>query len=153
MKVILIKDCKDGKANTIIEVSNGYGSNFLVNKGFAMPYNDVTKKQLDERLSNLTLETMEIRNNALKLKEKIEKEKLIYTLEAHIDNNRNLSVHGAVSTKDIIRDLTQKGYELDKYAVQKVHLVSNGIHDIDIILYKDIVAKLKVEVIVNVNKK
>ena len=68
MKVILIKDCKNGKANTIIEVSNGYGSNFLVNKGFAVPYNDVTKKQLDERLSNLTLETMEIRNNALNLK-------------------------------------------------------------------------------------
>ncbi len=54
MKVILIKDCKDGKANTIIEVSDGYGSNFLINKGFAVPYNEKTKKQLEKKLSDLT---------------------------------------------------------------------------------------------------
>lgn len=29
MKVILIKDSKDGKANTVIEVSPGYASNYL----------------------------------------------------------------------------------------------------------------------------
>lgn len=149
MKVILIKDCDKGKANTIIEVSAGYGNNFLIAKGFAVAYNDKTKKELEQRLSELTKNEMEKRSEALELKDQIEKLTLKYTLDAHIDNNGNLIAHGAVSTKDIVKDLIQNGYKLDKYAVQKVHLVSNGLHDIDVILYKDIIAKLKVEVIIN----
>nr|WP_318029905.1 DHHA1 domain-containing protein [Mycoplasmopsis bovis] len=92
MKVILIKDCKDGKANTIIEVSDGYGSNFLINKGFAVPYNEKTKKQLEKKLSDLTASEMEARQSALELKEKLEKEVLKYELEANIDGNNNLNV-------------------------------------------------------------
>lgn len=44
MKVILIKDCKDGKVNIIIEVLDGYGFNFLINKGFVFLYNEKIKK-------------------------------------------------------------------------------------------------------------
>ncbi|MBZ4203682.1 50S ribosomal protein L9 [Mycoplasma tauri] len=150
MKVILIKDCKDGQANTIIEVSNGYGSNFLVKKGFGVPYNEITKKQLEKRLSALTAQEMEKRSEALLLKESLEKQTLKFTMDANIDANGNLNVHGAVSTKEIVKSLAQLGYKLDKYAVQKVHLVSNGEHLIDVVVYKDIIAKLKVVLLINV---
>ncbi len=36
--------------------------------------------------------------------------------------------NGAVSTKDIVKTLVKLGYKLDKYAVQKVHLVGRGLH-------------------------
>ncbi|QJR43728.1 50S ribosomal protein L9 [Mycoplasma miroungigenitalium] len=150
MKIILLKDCKDGKANTIIEVSDGYGANFLVAKGFGVPYNEKTKYQLDKRLKDMTNDEMEIRAKALELKQQLENDKLTYRLDALIDAHGNLIVHKSISTKDINRDLVKKGYKLDKYSVQKVHIVSNGLHEIDIILYKDIVAKFKVEVQVNV---
>ncbi|WP_027120884.1 50S ribosomal protein L9 [Mycoplasmopsis lipofaciens] len=149
MKVILIKDCKDGKANTIIEVSNGYGSNFLIAKGFGVPYNKQTQKDLEKRLSVLVNDEMEKRSQALELKNKIEKELLVFNLTAHIDNNGNLITHKSISTKDIIKKMTEKGYKLDKYAIQKVHLVSNGMHDINVEVYKDIIAKLKVKVTLN----
>ncbi|BAW18522.1 50S ribosomal protein L9 [Mycoplasmopsis bovigenitalium] len=150
MKIILLKDCKDGKANTIIEVSAGYGANFLVAKGYGVPYNEKTKYQLEKRLSEMTSNEMELRAQALELKEKIEKEKLTYILDALIDARGNLIVHKSISTKDINKDLVKKGYKLDKYSVQKVHIVSNGIHEVEIIIYKDIIAQLKVEVKVNV---
>ncbi|AIA29337.1 50S ribosomal protein L9 [Mycoplasmopsis californica HAZ160_1] len=150
MKVILIKDSQYGKANTIVEVSPGYGTNFLVAKGFGVPYNEKTKRELDKRLSALTANEMEIRSQAIELKEKLEKEKLVYSLDALIDAHGNLIVHKSISTKDVLKDLSKKGYKLDKYAVQKVHLVSNGIHEVDIIVYNDIVAKLQIEVKVNV---
>ncbi|QBF34767.1 50S ribosomal protein L9 [Mycoplasmopsis phocirhinis] len=150
MKVILIKDSKHGKANTIIEVSDGFGANFLVAKGFAVPYNEKTKYQLEKRLSTLTASEMELRSQALELKKQLEADKLIYQLDALIDAHGNLIVHKSISTKDINKDLTKKGYKLNKYAVQKVHIVSNGLHEIDINLYKDIVAKFKVEVKINV---
>ncbi|WP_406617427.1 50S ribosomal protein L9 [Mycoplasmopsis adleri] len=150
MKVILIKDCKDGKANTVVEVSDGYGLNFLVRKGFALPYNEKTKKELEKRLSELTKNEMEVRKEALEIKDKLEQEKLHYDLSANIDANGNLNVHGAISTKDLTKDLAEKGYKLDKYAIQKVHLLTEGLHEVDVIVYKDIVAKLKVEVIIHV---
>ncbi|WP_029512837.1 50S ribosomal protein L9 [Mycoplasmopsis iners] len=146
MKVILLKDTKEGKANTIIEVSNGYGTNFLIAKGLAMPYNESTKKILDKKLNDLVANEMEHRAEALKLKEKLEQEELHFQLEAKIDANGNLNVHHAISTKDIMKELVKKGYKLDKYAVQKVHLVSNGLHEIDIHVYNDIIAKLKVKI-------
>ncbi|WP_406617755.1 50S ribosomal protein L9 [Mycoplasmopsis lipophila] len=149
MKVILIKDCKDGKANTIIEVSDGYGQNFLVNKGFAVPFNENTKKQLDKRLDSLVQNEMEIRKEALELKTKIEKETLKFNLKATIDANHNQIIHGCVSTKEVIKQLNSLGYKLDKYAVQNIRLVQSGVHLIDVILYKDIIAKLRLEIIVD----
>ncbi|VDR42593.1 rplI [Mycoplasmopsis caviae] len=49
MKVILIKDCEKGKANTIIEVSAGYGNNFLIAKGLAVAYNEKKQKRIRKK--------------------------------------------------------------------------------------------------------
>lgn len=153
MKVILIKDCKDGKANTVIEVSNGYGSNYLVKNGFGVPYNEQTARQLQRRLDDLSADEHEKRTGALRLKEKLEELRLQFTLEANIDGNSNLNVHGSVSTKDVDKKLTSLGYKLPKHSIQKVHLVSEGLHDVEIVLYKDIKATLRVEIkIKNVKK-
>ncbi|WP_416738124.1 50S ribosomal protein L9 [Mycoplasmopsis meleagridis] len=146
MKVILLKDIKEGKANTIIEVSNGYATNFLIAKGLALPYNQKTQKQLDKKLNDLIADKMEQRERALKIKEKLEEDSLNYVLDAKVDANGNLNVHNAVSTKEIIKDLAKKGYKLNKHAVQKVHLVSNGTHEIIINIFEDIKAVLKVNI-------
>ncbi|UUM19054.1 50S ribosomal protein L9 [Mycoplasma sp. 1018B] len=146
MKVILLKDIKEGKANTIIEVSNGYATNYLIAKGLALPYNEFTKKQLDKKLNDLIAEKMEQRAEALKLKQLLENDQLEYILDAKIDSRGNLNVHHAISTKEIFKDLQKKGYKLNKYAVQKVHLVSNGLHIIEIHIFEDIKANLKVNI-------
>ncbi|SJZ52205.1 50S ribosomal protein L9 [Mycoplasmopsis verecunda] len=144
MKVILIKDCKDGKANTIVEVSNGYGSNYLIKNGFGVPYNEQTLHQLNRRLNNLVAEEHEKRTSALHLKDELEKIELSYVLEANTDANGNLNVHGSVSTKDVEKELQNRGYKLDKHSLSKVRLVSEGPHDIEAILYKDIKANIRV---------
>ncbi|WP_027332672.1 50S ribosomal protein L9 [Mycoplasmopsis gallinarum] len=150
MKIILIKDCKDGKANTIIEVANGYGTNFLVAKGFGVPYNDKTKRELDKRLSNLVADEMEVRNEAHALQRKIEQITLKFVLDGHIDNNQNLIVNGSISTKDILKELNKLDVHLDKYALGKIHLISAGTHNVVVNLYKDITSILKVVIDVRV---
>ncbi|WP_027334624.1 50S ribosomal protein L9 [Mycoplasmopsis felifaucium] len=152
MKVILIKDCKDGKANTVVEVSDGYGLNYLVRNGFGVVYNEKNKKELDKKISILIDNEMNVRREALTEKEKLERETLKYELNANIDANGNLNVHGAISTKDLMKELNHKGYKLDKYAIQKIHLLTEGIHIVDVIVYKDIIAKLKVEVRIHVHQ-
>ena len=53
MKVILLQDVKkQGKKDDIINVSDGYAQNFLINKGLAVPYNEGNKKQLDHKLKD-----------------------------------------------------------------------------------------------------
>ncbi|SYV96987.1 50S ribosomal protein L9 [Mycoplasmopsis edwardii] len=153
MKVILIKDSKDGKANTVIEVSGGYGTNFLIKKGLAVPYNEQTLAQLNKRLDNLAADEHEHRTNALRLKEKLEELTLKFNLTSNIDGNGNLNVHGSVSTKDVDKKLKELGFNLQKHALQKIHLVSHGSHEIAVYVYKDIEAKLRIEInITNVKK-
>ncbi|WP_406613424.1 50S ribosomal protein L9 [Mycoplasma corogypsi] len=153
MKIILIKDCKDGKANTIIEVAAGYGTNFLVKKGLGVPYNDATKKALEKRLDNLAADEHENRSNALALKEKLEQLELKFHLTAATDANKNLNVHGSVSTKEVDKKLKELGYNLPKHSLQKIHLVSEGLHHVDAILYKDIKAQLSIVITIQEIKK
>lgn len=148
MKVILIKDCKDGKANTVIEVSNGYGSNFLIRKGFALPYNESTKKTLNRKLDEIQANEHQKRKEALAIKEKLEEVNLTYTLEANVDANANLNVHGSVSTKNVEKDLAKLNFKLDKHAIEKVHLVSEGPHDIKVKVYEDIVATIRINIVI-----
>ncbi|VEU70397.1 50S ribosomal protein L9 [Mycoplasmopsis glycophila] len=152
MKVILLKDCKDGKANTIIEVSNGYGTNFLVKKGFGVPYNPQTAKMLERKLDQLTADEHEKRTNFLKLKEELEQVKLKFELNANIDANHNLNVHGSISTKEVDKKLKELGFKIDKHALSKIHLVSEGNHEVIATLYKDIKAIIRIEIKVNVKK-
>ncbi|QIW62470.1 50S ribosomal protein L9 [Mycoplasmopsis gallinacea] len=153
MKVILIKDCKDGKANTIIDVAAGYGTNFLIKKGFAVAYNPTNLKLLEKRLDELSANEHEHRSEARELKEKLEQERLSFTLEATIDKNGHLNVHGSVSRKDIEKTLVEKGYKLPKHAIQKVDFVAEGLHEVKAELYKDIVAKIYVDIKIHQIKK
>ncbi|MBW0594588.1 50S ribosomal protein L9 [Mycoplasmopsis anatis] len=146
MKVILIKDCKDGKANTVIEVSDGYAKNFLIRQGLALPFNEATKRTLERKLDQLSAKEHETRREALRVKEELENVRLVYELEANIDANFNLNVHGSISTKQIEKDLKNLGFKLDKHSLEKIHLVSNGTHEIKVKVYNDIIAKVYIEI-------
>ena len=46
MKVIIIKSYGKYKVDDIVEVSNGFGTNFLIKNGYAVPINESTSKEL-----------------------------------------------------------------------------------------------------------
>ncbi|UUD36842.1 50S ribosomal protein L9 [Mycoplasmopsis californica] len=147
MKVILIKDCKDGKANQVIEVSNGYATNFLIKNKFAVAYNPTTEKILKHKLQDLNENETKNRENATELKKNIEeKAKFVYELETNIDANGNLNVHGSVSSKHLLQDLQNLGFEIKKAQIEIHNIKTLGLHDIKINLYKDIFAKITIEV-------
>ena len=59
MKVILLQDVKNvGKKNQIIEVSDGYGSNFLIPRKLAVRYSEhgveVRDKQIQQEKDEFT---------------------------------------------------------------------------------------------------
>ena len=144
MKVIFMKDLKkQGRVNEIKEVSDGYATNFLIKNGYAVKYTKTSSKILDQNIEEKRNIDEQNKNEAIKLKEKIEK----IILEFKLSSNKG-KVFGSISSKQIIEELTKKGLKVDK----KMLLYSNpinslGVHIVEINLYKNIIAKLNVKVI------
>lgn len=143
MKVIFIKDLKgQGKKGEIKEVKDGYAKNFLIKNGYAIKETKESLKILDREQKAKKQEDEENRKQALKAKENLEKEKITFTVKT----GEHDKVFGSISVKQIKEKLDSK-YKLDKkQIIIKNPISSLGFHEVEIHLYKDIIAKIKIEV-------
>jgi len=145
MKVIFIKDLKNqGKVNDIKEVSDGYATNFLIRNGYAVKYTKTSNERLNQDIEKNRKQEEENQNNANKLKIELEKEHLKFIVKT----GSNGKVFGNISSKQISDELKKIGYEIDKKKIQ-IDLALNclGNHFVEIELYKNIKAKLQVELL------
>ncbi len=142
MKIILIKDVKkQGKSGDILDVKDGYGS-FLINKGDAVLATSNSVNRLDRE--NKEKEVKE--NNLIKecevLKKKLENLKISFKVKTGEQDR----VFGSVSAKQIVEELKNKGYNIDKKQVKINNAISSlGFHNVDIELHKKVVATIKIE--------
>ena len=142
MKIILIKDVKkQGKSGDILEVKDGYG-NFLINKGDAVLATSNSVNRLDRE----NKEKEENENKLIKecqiLKNKLENLKTSFKVKTG-DNDR---VFGSVSAKQIVEELKNKGYNIDKKLIKINNPISSlGFHNVDIELHKKVKATIKIE--------
>lgn len=141
MKVIIIKDCKDGKINEVIDVAAGYATNFLIKKGLALPFNSKTEHMLQNKVKEVNAKEQAMIDNALRAKKLIEAITLKYRLK--VTNN---VVHGSVTKKHIHKDLALKGVKVESHLIENKKIASIGISKVNVKLYKNISAILKVEV-------
>ena len=145
MKVLLIKDVKTlGKAGEIKEVKDGYGQNFLINKGFA-------KLATPEVVENWKVEQARKEAELKAELERLEKEKkAIEASTVRIEKqSAPVGIKGSVGNGDIAKAIKEQlDIEIDKKSINlKKALKSTGIHDIDIKLGHGIHATAKVEVV------
>ena len=143
MKVIFIKDLKgQGKKGEIKEVKDGYGQNFLINKGYAKLFNEKNYNELELQKKQEKKQDDLKRSEALKLKEKLEKTNLLFKVKTG-EGDR---VFGSVSQKQIKEALENKGFKILKTQIEMEHnLTSLGFSNVTIRLYKDIVATIRVQ--------
>ncbi len=143
MKVIFLKDLKkQGKKNEIKEVSDGYAMNYLIKNGYAVKYTKSSSDRLDGEIYKNKLTEEENAKTAMKLKDEIEKETLVFNVKTGKDGK----VFGSISSKQICYELEKLGYNIDKKKVMINNpLTSLGTFYVDIELYKKVVAKIRVE--------
>ena len=145
MKVLLIKDVKSlGKAGEIKEVKDGYGQNFLINKGLA-------KLATPDVVENWKAEQARKEKELKEELERLEKEKKILE-ESTIRIEKPLApvgIKGSVGNADISEAIkSQLNIDLDKKHINlKKALKSTGVHEVDAKLGHGIHAALKVEVV------
>ncbi len=141
MKVIIIKKYDKYNVDEIVEVADGFGKNFLIKNGYALPVNDSNKKKLETK-KELQKEEIELkRKEALKLKEKLEAIDLNFYLKTTKD-----VIHGSITTKKVSQELINKGFKLDKHSLPHISISSLGTTKVKVKLFQDIEAILKVNV-------
>ena len=145
MKVVLLQDLKgQGKANDIINVSDGYARNFLFPRKLAVvadakAINDVKNKKSSEQ-HKIEVE----KANASALADKIKGLKVVISAEAGKDGK----FYGAITSKDIAEALkAQFNIEIDKRKIElDAQIKAFGTYIVDVKLYSGIVGKLTVQV-------
>lgn len=146
MKVILKADVKGkGKKGDLIEVSEGYGRNFLLPRGLAdlaTADNLNLKRQADEaQARRIALEKQAAKDTAEKLKE--------LKVEIRAKGGAGGRLFGAVTAKEISEELKkQHGIEIAKNKiVLDEHIKSFGTYNVKAKLYTEITGEIHVQVV------
>ena len=144
MEVIFIKDLKNqGKKGQIKNVKDGYAQNFLIKNGYAVPKNKENLQILNHNKKKKEQEDQENKKNAEETKKKLDKE----VLEFKVKTGEGDKVFGSISIKQIKEELDKKGYKIEKSMIEHTSISSLGFHNVDINLYADIKATIKVHVV------
>lgn len=143
MKVLFIKDLKgQGKKGEQKEVKTGYAQNFLIKNGYAVQLNEQSLSKYNQEQQEVKRNDEKNRKFALSQKELLEKVELSFKVQVGKDGR----VFGRISTKQIKEKLDSLGYNIDKKQINiKDGASSLGYHYVDINLYKDIFAKVRIK--------
>ena len=145
MKVIFTRDLKKvAKKGEIKEVKDGYAENFLIKNKYAVAFTEKNVTSFKKQQQEEKNEEERLRQEATKLKQELEKITLVFKVKTG-DHDR---VFGSISTKQIKEELLKKGYKLDKKQFNlTTSLQSLGFHKVEIVLYKDVIGELKVQLV------
>ena len=136
MKIILLEDVKGkGKKDDIIEVSDGYGKNFLIKNKLGVLYTKGSKNILDKEL-NLRKEQEDTLVKELNvIKEKLENKNIKFKVKTGLQDK----VFGNISTKQICEELKKLGFNIDKKSLKiDGNIDTLGVHKVLIELHKKV---------------
>lgn len=143
MKVLLKKDVKKvGRTGDVVEVSDGYGANFLIPQGLGVLY---TAEAIRERQRELEQEAQERARKTAEAQALAQKmEGVVFKFEAPVGNKG--SMIGTISTKELKKALKEKlGIAVDKSDFPEHNLVNAfGVSHVKVELYKGVYGTMMV---------
>ena len=146
MQVILLENIRNlGQLGDSVSVANGYGRNFLLPKGKAVPATKDNVEKFEARRSELEKKAADVLAVAQARADQVAE--LAVTIEAHSGDEGKL--FGSVGTKDIADAVSAAGVAVEKHEVRLPTgaLRNTGDFEIDIHLHADVNATLKLTVV------
>lgn len=145
MKVIMIKDLKKvGKKGEIVEVSDGYASNYIIPQGYGRK---LTENSFHDYRREKELEALELERKAEEARELAKRLETV-TLEFQAAAGKNGQMIGTVSPKQIEEELRKKhGIVIDKRKfVDRYPCNAFGTTILRIELFKGVIGSVKVHI-------
>lgn len=146
MKVILLKDVKGtGKKGDVVNVSDGHARNFLVPRGLAKEATEGNVSKLKHQQASQKKREEEELAEAKALANKISN--LILKFKSKAGDGGKL--FGSITSKDIATELKKKHkITVDKRKINLDNPIKDlGARYVEIKVYPEVTAKLKIEVI------
>ena len=144
MKVILLQDVKKvGRKGEVVEVSDGYASNFLFPRKLAVKKTDKSTEILEQQKEDARLLLEKQKEEALKIKEQLANIVVEFTLKSN-----NGKVFGSVSFKQVEEELKAKhNIVIDKRKITtKGPIDQLGYTKLNIELFKGVIGVITVHV-------
>ena len=146
MKVILVADVKNvGKKGEVVDVSEGYATNFLIKKRLAILQNKANLNDLNKQKEEEKKLDMHNRQVAMEQLEKLKGIVVIFKEHAGTEGR----LHSAITAKMLEAKLNNEfSLKVDKKNFKNyTPIKAIGKATVDVVLYKDIVGRINIEVI------
>lgn len=144
MEVILTQDVPNlGEMGEIVKVAAGYGRNYLIPQGLALPASAAKKKELDHRKAMIEAKKAQEREAAMGVQAKLTG--LSITVPKRVADGDSL--YGSVSSREIADILAKEGFEVEHRFINADHLDELGIYEVPVKLASGVFAQIKVWVV------
>jgi len=145
MNVILLESVPNlGTIGDLVKVKPGYARNFLLPRKLAMVATPENVKQFEHQKRVVAQRMDKLRKDATELKAKLE----ATSVELHRQVGEEDKLFGSVSARDIADALNDAGFDVDrKTVVLDEPIKTQGVFQVTVKLYQDVVATVKVWVV------
>ena len=136
MKIILLEDVKGkGKKNDVINVSDGYGNNYLIKNKLGVLYTKGSSNVLNKELQEKKEEHDELIKKLNEIKRELENKNIKFKVKVGKEDK----VFGNISSKQICESIKKLGYDIDKKCIKiDNNIDSLGVHKVLIELHKEV---------------
>lgn len=145
MRLILKKEVVNlGDAGDIVKVADGYGRNFLIPNGMAVPANDGSIRQAEHQKKVADSIRRKNLENSRTLARTLESTAVSIRRETGDDDR----LFGSVTNRDIADALAEEGIQLDRRSIQLSEQIKTiGLFTVPVRLHREVTANIRVYVI------
>lgn len=147
MKLILLEKVHNlGDLGDQVTVKPGYGRNFLLPRGKAVPATRENLERFESEREELQRQATERLNSAEARREAIDG---IDAVEFHVNVSPEGRLYGSISAREIADKLTEMGYPVEKSEVDQPEgpIRETGEFVVGLILHADVQTEIRVQVI------
>lgn len=145
MQVILTEDVTNlGEMGEVVTVTPGYGRNFLIPKGLALPATNSNARQLQHQMQQIEIRKEQQREAARAMLGEIDNISVTIPMRAG-DNDK---LFGSVTNRQIAEVLEQQGHDIERRRIELSRPINElGIYTVPIKLASGIYAHVRVWVV------
>ena len=145
MQVILTEDVANlGEMGEVVTVTPGYGRNFLIPKGLALPATNSNARQLQHQMQQIEIRKEQQREAARAMLGEIDNISVTIPMRAG-DNDK---LFGSVTNRQIAEVLEQQGHDIERRRIELSRPINElGIYTVPIKLASGIYAHVRVWVV------